>query len=59
MRCGVRRKFEFGDSKRAVFHSGAMLDPVSETAQKWLALLGAGIDGHVERGGADALASGC
>ena len=39
IRCGARRKFEFGDSERAAFHIGVVLDPVSETAQKWSALL--------------------
>ena len=50
MRCGACRKFEFGDSERAVSHSGDVLDPVVETAQEWSAFLEVGVDGHVERG---------
>ena len=36
------RKFEFGDNSTAIFHIGVLLDPLSETAQKWAPLLEVG-----------------
>ena len=34
-----RRSFEFGNPDTATFHFGVLLDPLSETSQKWSALL--------------------
>ncbi|GJF00041.1 glycosyltransferase family 24 protein [Phanerochaete sordida] len=36
---GEHTKFEFGDNSTAIFHVGILVDPVSETAQKWSAVL--------------------
>ena len=34
-----RRRFEIGDPSAALYQFGVLLDPVSESAQKWSALL--------------------
>ncbi|EKM57416.1 glycosyltransferase family 24 protein [Phanerochaete carnosa HHB-10118-sp] len=36
---GEHTKYEFGDNATAIFHVGILLDPISDTAQKWSALL--------------------
>ena len=34
-----RSGFEFGDPETAIYHFGILLDPLSETAQKWSSIL--------------------
>ncbi|KAI0786269.1 UDP-glucose:glycoprotein glucosyltransferase-domain-containing protein [Abortiporus biennis] len=36
---GDYTKFEFGDNSTALFHFGVLLDPLSESAQKWTSIL--------------------
>ncbi|KIP02024.1 glycosyltransferase family 24 protein [Phlebiopsis gigantea 11061_1 CR5-6] len=39
MLSGESTTFEYGDESTALFHFGVLLDPLSEAAQKWTALL--------------------
>lgn len=32
-------KFEFGDNSTALYHLAVVVDPLSETAQKWSGIL--------------------
>jgi hypothetical protein len=36
---GVLRSFEVGDNSTALYHVAVILDPLSETAQRWSSLL--------------------
>lgn len=35
----LRRMFELGDNSTALYNVGVIIDPLSETAQKWSSLL--------------------